>query len=843
MHSKILSLNDSPEKKNDEKSYKCDIAKKSMKFLFSYWQYIIFLTIMIQTMLLIVKSIKDQDYQATIIIFRIFGFSLIISAVFLGYKMIGKKKFSFMFHDVLVLNYLIFMSILLVYLNFAKTEDAFLEGKNNFAFAYQFYYIAIFIPWMTMFNRKIKMLGISISEAILFSYLLWDDSMDTSERIRLIVFLIFKLIIYHKISQNNLIFFDSLDEMEKTTIEERAQWLRIMDDMSIGLIIIQKVSNNILFVNEIAKRILNVESVLDNSPEYFSNIDAKFGKLKFGKKSAALNETILTSCFKTIINLNHNLITKEFDSNSFLISELFGFLSEIIPKKGLSNNDEIIYLENEALSNRQLSIQVRLNFTLKQSPTYFLFIDENSIEKVAKQLDKQFEQEQEIFKYLSHELKTHLSSSIPTLEYGISSFSETEKVVSDSLIPALKSMKILHLMMSSIFDLDAIKQEQIVLDLDKINLKEHVFSLFSLLEPQSRQKGLKLSLQVEKNMNEIIHNDKQRTSIILFNLLSTTIKHAVQGEITVGISRLSNKKIKCSVTGNSQDLKEQTIRKMNSYFSQSISSFDLNEAGMSLDLLISNSLARILSDKDFSNQTGLSVELEFLPNSQQIMIFSFIMFDHNHLFVDRKVNKKVSVIILDASPKHHDLSSYGTIHSPLTSIIDEVDDIYKLKDTVRTTEVRNPLLPSSSRKNSRDSLVRNCICPPIMIIDDDPFNQLSLELILRNMDFKTKTANHGLEAISLLKKKKADDKCSETCGGFRIIFMDYQMPVMGGVEATIQIRELIEHGIIDNIIIIGCTAYGTRFEIEGFNEAGIDDLLLKPIDIRKIQQILTKWKI
>ena len=66
---------------------------------------------------------------------------------------------------------------------------------------------------------------------------------------------------------------------------------------------------------------------------------------------------------------------------------------------------------------------------------------------------------------------------------------------------------------------------------------------------------------------------------------------------------------------------------------------------------------------------------------------------------------------------------------------------------------------------------------------------------------------------------------------------------MNGVEASLQIKELINQEIIDNVSIIGCTAFCTKTEVENFWKAKIDDLIIKPISMSLIKDILTKWQL
>ena len=95
-------------------------------------------------------------------------------------------------------------------------------------------------------------------------------------------------------------------------------------------------------------------------------------------------------------------------------------------------------------------------------------------------------------------------------------------------------------------------------------------------------------------------------------------------------------------------------------------------------------------------------------------------------------------------------------------------------------------------EHDKSSELHSCKSDKIMIVDDDAFNLLSLELILKGFDLKCDKALNGIDAINKLKNVDCKKNCF--CE-YKLIFMDYQMPMMDGVEATIQICNLINETI------------------------------------------------
>jgi CheY-like chemotaxis protein len=64
-----------------------------------------------------------------------------------------------------------------------------------------------------------------------------------------------------------------------------------------------------------------------------------------------------------------------------------------------------------------------------------------------------------------------------------------------------------------------------------------------------------------------------------------------------------------------------------------------------------------------------------------------------------------------------------------------------------------------------------------LIVEDDEFNILTLDLVLRNLGILADQAGNGLVAFEMVKN-------SFKCCPYRLVFMDINMPVMDGLEAS-----------------------------------------------------------
>ena len=74
---------------------------------------------------------------------------------------------------------------------------------------------------------------------------------------------------------------------------------------------------------------------------------------------------------------------------------------------------------------------------------------------------------------------------------------------------------------------------------------------------------------------------------------------------------------------------------------------------------------------------------------------------------------------------------------------------------------------------------------------------------------------------------------------YDLVVMDVQMPVMGGVEATRQIRQL--SGAVADIPIIAVTAHALKGDRERLLQAGMSDYVSKPIDKNELLKKIAYW--
>jgi CheY-like chemotaxis protein len=160
----------------------------------------------------------------------------------------------------------------------------------------------------------------------------------------------------------------------------------------------------------------------------------------------------------------------------------------------------------------------------------------------------------------------------------------------------------------------------------------------------------------------------------------------------------------------------------------------------------------------------------------------------------------------------------GVVYKPMQSkpLIRKITAV--LTDQEKNPEEHN----TSAEMKSRMGVLRPM---SILVVDDNRVNLRVTELILKNHGYAPRLSESGSDALKILSEERFD-----------VIFMDMQMPVMDGLEASRLIRE--KFGSSERPWIVALTANAMPDHRDLCMEAGMNDFLAKPVKSEAIQQII-----
>ncbi len=120
----------------------------------------------------------------------------------------------------------------------------------------------------------------------------------------------------------------------------------------------------------------------------------------------------------------------------------------------------------------------------------------------------------------------------------------------------------------------------------------------------------------------------------------------------------------------------------------------------------------------------------------------------------------------------------------------------------------------------------DCATAPlsVLVVEDNPINRLVLRGMLERLGHRVTEAEHGEDGLDLLPR------------GFDLVLMDFEMPVLGGLEATQRIRRLAPP--LGEIPVIGLTAHASAEICALGADAGMDRVLSKPLRFTTLAELL-----
>jgi CheY-like chemotaxis protein len=118
----------------------------------------------------------------------------------------------------------------------------------------------------------------------------------------------------------------------------------------------------------------------------------------------------------------------------------------------------------------------------------------------------------------------------------------------------------------------------------------------------------------------------------------------------------------------------------------------------------------------------------------------------------------------------------------------------------------------------------------VLVAEDDLVNRTIIVSMLKRFQILPDVALNGSEALACCLR-----------GTYDLILMDQRMPVMGGIEATIAIRDHERETATPRIPVLAVSANISAEDFQQFTAAGMDDLLKKPLRLVDLDGALKRW--
>jgi len=215
----------------------------------------------------------------------------------------------------------------------------------------------------------------------------------------------------------------------------------------------------------------------------------------------------------------------------------------------------------------------------------------------------------------------------------------------------------------------------------------------------------------------------------------------------------------------------------------------------------------------------LEEEKSLLPD----IIFIDHIYHQREGELEKYLNIDTKIILMTEGDKKRSIESYEdkldrVLYKPI-NLSKTIKSLEVVKDDTGTLKQ-----VESDKENIRFENVN------VLVAEDNVINQKLIKRVLNDLGLNVTLANDGQEALDLRQMHSYD-----------LIFMDIQMPVMGGIDATKAILEYEEKQRKHHIPIIALTANALTGDREKYMNAGMDGYLSKPLDLEKLSLLLQEY--
>ena len=152
-----------------------------------------------------------------------------------------------------------------------------------------------------------------------------------------------------------------------------------------------------------------------------------------------------------------------------------------------------------------------------------------------------------------------------------------------------------------------------------------------------------------------------------------------------------------------------------------------------------------------------------------------------------------------------------------------LEDIYDVPTDLETVDAKQPKADETNLAGNEVNITEGMT---ILVAEDHPLNRKLIVTFLKKLGAPVIEAENGKQAV------EAVEKNSE----INMIFMDIQMPVMDGIDASKKIKAAGYTGII-----VACTANNDENDFALYRKIGINDILVKPFKRDDIKTLIEKW--
>jgi len=495
---------------------------------------------------------------------------------------------------------------------------------------------------------------------------------------------------------------------------------------------------------------------------------------------------------------------------------------------------------------------------------------------------------------MSHDIRTPMNAIIGLTTLSERNVSDTAAVRENLRKIGLAGNHLLTLI-NDILDISKVESGKLTLNPVTFSLVEAAENLVNLSQPMIREKNIRFNFRTGRVNEEYLTADPLRLNQICINLLSNAIKYTEPGgEVSVDLreepcGESGRVRLVYTVSDTGIGMTPEFMARMYQPFSRQTDSRVNAIQGTGLGLAITRRMVELMDgtiecDSAVGRGTTFTVTLtlpvaERRPEEMSLPPVRVLVVDDDPVLLDtaretlsslgasadvvasgaeavariREAKEAYDVVILDwKMPDMDGVAAARVIRetagSEIPILLVSAYDWSEIEEKAREAGVngfvRKPLFRSTLYETISGLLGRE-IAPAedgdegaglagmhILVAEDNDINWEIISMMLDMYGIETERAENGLKAVEAVRSRGAS---------FDLIFMDIQMPVMNGLEATRSIRALPDEAL-SRIPIIAMTADAFSENVAECLAAGMNGHIAKPIDLKLVLKEIRRIK-
>eukprot|EP01017_Pseudomicrothorax_dubius_P046924 TRINITY_DN8340_c0_g1_i1.p1 TRINITY_DN8340_c0_g1~~TRINITY_DN8340_c0_g1_i1.p1 ORF type:complete len:551 (+),score=107.43 TRINITY_DN8340_c0_g1_i1:88-1740(+) len=491
---------------------------------------------------------------------------------------------------------------------------------------------------------------------------------------------------------------------------------------------------------------------------------------------------------------------------------------------------------------REFAYEVKIKvttFAQAKAAVLIVFLDVSKTNQIA-QLRSNEEYKNSLLASISHELRTPLNCSINLLKDASNESGLPEEIQTNYIKPSLNASLLLLSFVNDITDFAEYQIRKLHLRFREFDLQEKVDEIMKYFTDLAIEKRITLETDIHEDVPTVIISEPDRFARVVINLISNAFKFTNRGKITLRIINdpENQSKLIVSVEDTGCGMSNDQLENLRSILAN-IDKYNLvkvvrNSRGVSLGLTMAQALCQVIGSKGLEynsiRDVGTKVSFSLPIKAQQRRT---VIMENPTLEVPLLSQPPLSKSMFHPSASH--IPMLGT-HQPSeveVEVPDERSPPENQADLEHEFDVKEAAKITSS--------CEKCTCRRVLVVDDNDYNVMVLKSKLKRRGFKVESAANGEEAISSVKRilEQREVTCeSSSCKKISLVFMDVDMPIMNGLEATEKLTGMIKGGAIPAIPIVGCSAFDSDKDISDGIKAGMSNYMPKPVMDDKLDSIL-----